>query len=117
MSENKQAQAINEVQWIEDQVEDRRKQTWIVWLLWFFTGLVGGHRFYMGKTGSGVAMAILSVVGWATSWLIIGLLPLAIVFIWAFVDLFLISGWLREDKDKTRQAVERDLQLRKGLHS
>lgn len=115
--ENKQAQALNEAQWVEDEAGRRSKQTWVVWLLWLFLGSVGGHRFYMGKTGSAITMLILSVVGWATTWLLIGFIPLAIVWIWDFIDLFLISGWLRADKEKTRVEVERDLQLRKNLHS
>jgi TM2 domain-containing membrane protein YozV len=43
-------------------------------LLCFFLGLLGVHRFYVGKVGSGVAQ-LLTVGG---------------LFIWAFVDLIVI---------------------------
>jgi TM2 domain-containing membrane protein YozV len=44
-------------------------------LLCFFVGVFGAHRFYVGKTGSGVAQ----------------LLTLGGLGIWAFVDLIMIT--------------------------
>lgn len=67
------------------------ERNWIATvLLCFFLGTLGVHRFYVGKTGSGVAQLVLSVVGWVTSIILIGFIPLAIVGIWAFVDFILI---------------------------
>lgn len=34
------------------------------WLLWFFLGGLGAHRFYFGKMGSGLAMAGLWLHRW-----------------------------------------------------
>lgn len=31
------------------------KETGIAYLFWFFLGAVGGHKFYLGKIGLGVA--------------------------------------------------------------
>lgn len=36
--------------------EDRKKSNIVMWLLWLFTGLFGGHRYYIGNIGYGVAM-------------------------------------------------------------
>ncbi|MBR1676131.1 MAG: TM2 domain-containing protein [Clostridia bacterium] len=31
-----------------------RKNKWVTLLLWFFLGVVGGHKFYEGKVGMGI---------------------------------------------------------------
>lgn len=72
--------------------EANKKSTGVAFLLWFFTGGLGGHRFYLGKTGSAVGQLVLSVLGWATVWFVVGLLFLIPLGIWLLVDLFLISG-------------------------
>jgi TM2 domain-containing membrane protein YozV len=53
-----------------------KKNRIVAALLAFFVGCFGIHRFYMGKTGSGIAMLILTLT-------IVGAL---ISSIWAFVD-------------------------------
>ena len=61
-------------------------------LLAFFLGGFGIHRFYLGHTGTGVAMLILCVVGLATCGI-----TSAVVGVWALVDFVLIlTGSLRE---------------------
>ncbi len=35
----------------------RKKDTLIAFLLWWFLGLFGGHRFYCNRAGSGAAFA------------------------------------------------------------
>jgi TM2 domain-containing membrane protein YozV len=30
------------------------KETWIAYLLWFFFGFIGAHKFYLGKIGWGI---------------------------------------------------------------
>ncbi len=30
------------------------KETWIAYVLWFFLGFLGVHKFYLGKTGWGI---------------------------------------------------------------
>ena len=59
-------------------------------LLSFFLGLFGIHRFYLGRVGSGVAMLVLSIIGWFTIGLLVGFVPLFIVGIWDVVDFFRI---------------------------
>jgi TM2 domain-containing membrane protein YozV len=68
-------------------------------LLAWFLGWAGGHRFYIGKTGTAVVMLILSIVGFATCWLIIGFIPLTIVWVWQLIDfVFAVVGKMK-DKD------------------
>lgn len=59
-------------------------------VLCFFLGAFGIHRFYLGKTGSAVAMLILNIVGWLTVGIFVGIFFLAIVGVWDVVDFFRI---------------------------
>lgn len=72
-----------------------RKSVGVAYLLWLFLGGAGAHRFYAGKTGSGIAMLVLTVLGVILSIVGVGFLLLFAVGIWAIVDAFLIPGWIR----------------------
>lgn len=73
--------------------ESNKKSTGLAYVLWFFLGTLGAHRFYLGRTGSAVAMLGLCVVGWMTIWIVgLGLLFWFPLGIWLVVDIFLIPG-------------------------
>lgn len=74
--------------------EANRKSAGIAYLLWFFLGGFGGHRFYAGRIGSAVVILSLTLIGIVTSIIGIGLIPLAIVGVWVLIDAFLIPGWI-----------------------
>lgn len=59
-------------------------------LLSFFLGMFGIHRFYLGRVGSGAAMLILTILGWLTTGIIVGMVLLFIVGIWDVIDFFRI---------------------------
>ena len=75
--------------------EANKKSLGASYVLWFFLGGLGGHRFYNGRTGSGVAQLLMTIFGII---LIaaggIGILLLLPVSIWVLVDAFLIPGWV-----------------------
>lgn len=87
---------------IEQRVSNEAKSTGAAYLLWLFTGALGGHRFYLGKIGTGALMLILSIIGWATIVVGVGAVPLIIVGLWAIVDAFLIPGMIKRHKDRVR---------------
>lgn len=72
------------------------KEMGIAYILWLFLGTLGIHRFYLGRTGTGITQLVLSLVGWATALLLIGFVFLAVVWVWVIVDAFLIPGMTRE---------------------
>ncbi len=69
------------------------KNILVAYLLWFFLGQLGVHRFYLGRIGSGVAQLVLCVVGYFLLFVFgIGLIFLIPLWIWLIVDIFLIPG-------------------------
>lgn len=73
-----------------------KKSVGAAYLLWFFLGGIGGHRFYAGRVGSGVAYLILQILGWLTVALGVGLFFLGVVALWWIIDGFLLSGIIRQ---------------------
>ncbi|MEF2073206.1 TM2 domain-containing protein [Consotaella aegiceratis] len=80
--------------------EANKKSTGAAYLLWFFLGGLGGHRFYMGRVGSGIGMAALCLLGFVT--LGITFIPLAI---WVIIDAFLLAGMVRNHNRKVALAA------------
>lgn len=71
------------------------KDMTVAYVLALFLGQFGAHQFYLRHVGLGVTQLILTLLGWATAWLIIGWFLLVPVWVWVIVDLFLIPGWVR----------------------
>lgn len=69
------------------QYDARKKSVAAAYILWLFLGSFGAHRFYLGRTGSGVAQLALLLLGWIPfflGWFVLG--------VWWLVDAFLIPG-------------------------
>lgn len=69
----------------------------VAYLLWFFLGCFGAHRFYFGKTGSAIGMLGLTIASAVLSVIMIGFLGYLALFVWWVVDAFLINKWLSGD--------------------
>lgn len=72
------------------------QELFVAYLIWFFVGLFGGHRFYFGHFGLGVLYFLTGgvfLIGW-------------------FVDLFLIGDLVRESKRKQMMRQTGQMQYR-----
>ena len=78
------------------QFEAEKKSLAVAYLLWFFLGSFGAHRFSMGRMGSAIAMLVLSLLGWALAGIYVGFIFLPIVGLWWVLDLFLLPGIVRD---------------------
>lgn len=91
------------------EVEANKKSPVVSYLLWWFTGVVGGHRYYFGKTASAITMTLiffLLIWFWGLGAIITGC--------WAMIDVFFINSWLREDKKKIEKEVFDYLKNKRG---
>jgi len=87
--------------------ESGKKSSGISYLLWFFLGGFGAHRFYLGRTGSAIAMLALYIVSWILLLAAgVGLLGFIVIGIWWIVDAFLIPGIARENNEALQRRIE-----------
>lgn len=71
------------------------KSTVVAYVLWFFLGQLGIHKFYLGKNFMGIIYLIFGLIGWATTFILIGWFFLAVVWLLMFFDLFTMPGTVR----------------------
>lgn len=75
--------------------QNQKKSTGVAYLLWFFFGMFGGHRFYAGQTGTAIAQLILTIT-------VVGMI---VSGVWVLIDAFLIPGMLRKKNDELMQML------------
>ncbi|MCI8209774.1 hypothetical protein AUC61_09525 [Pseudomonas sp. S25] len=90
---------------VEQKVANAKKSTGVAYLLWFFLGGFGGHRFYLGKTGTAVIQLIITLIGCFT------IFPLIITGIWLLVDAFLIPGIIQAGAEKARHEARLEVAI------
>lgn len=66
------------------------KSTALAYVLWFFLGSLGVHRFYLNSPVFGLMQLGMSIVGWMLSFIGIGFLLLVPLWIWLLFDLIWI---------------------------
>lgn len=68
------------------------KSTALAYILWFFFGGIGGHRFYLSSPIMGIAQMSLFLVGSVTSFIGIGFFFLVPLWLWLLFDLLWIAA-------------------------
>lgn len=68
----------------------------LAYALWLPLGLVGAHRFYLGRWGTGLALACVTLATLLLFMVFVGLLTAWLAVGWWLVDAFLIPGMVRE---------------------
>lgn len=81
---------------VSSELENKRKNKTPAWLLWVFTGGVGGHRYYMGDIGYAVAMTL-------CNWMTLGL--------WGLIDAFFINKRLKIKNQEIESKIIEDVKL------
>ena len=72
-----------------------QKSALVAYLLWFFAGMLGAHRFYLGRPGTGAALLTITILSLLLMPTRIGMVTICISVLWVVVDLFLIPGITR----------------------
>ena len=80
---------------LESEVKSQGKNMIVAYILWYFLGIVGGHRFYMGKIGTAVTQLILSLT-------VVGLI---VTGIWWIVDAFLVHTWVKRHNAEVENRI------------
>ncbi|QAY66809.1 TM2 domain-containing protein [Paenibacillus protaetiae] len=80
---------------LEQEVKSRGKNMILAYVLWYFLGMIGGHRFYLGKIGTAVAQLILTLT-------VAGIIVTAI---WWIVDAFLVFQIVRDKNNEVETEV------------
>ncbi|MGX4645574.1 TM2 domain-containing protein [Holzapfeliella sp. JNUCC 80] len=88
---------------VNSEVEKNSKNIVVAYLLCLFFGVLGIHRYYLGKKGSAILMTVLAIT-------VVGSVVSAV---WAFVDLFLIPGIINENKKQVEQEAINNILSRK----
>lgn len=88
--------------YIEQRIANETASPFVAYLLWFFLGMFGAHRFYLGRWMSGLLMLALFGIGSALAFILIGYIPLALVGLWWLIDALLIPGMIAADRAELR---------------
>ncbi|PNZ40096.1 TM2 domain-containing protein [Mammaliicoccus vitulinus] len=95
---------LDEKSYVEQQVANRSKSLVISYVLWFFLGALGGHRFYYGKTCSAIVLLLITLF---TSWWSFGIF----MFIWLIIDALLIPSWKRRNEQSIREQAISEVKI------
>lgn len=84
-----------ELQLLASEMDAKKKSTAVTYLLWFFFGGLGGHRYYLGKYGTAILMT----------------LTIGCLGFWTLIDLFLINGMLKKKNSEIESEIISKIQL------
>ena len=114
---------------LEIELKKRRKNPVVLWLLWLFTGSLGGHRYYLGDKGRAILHTVVFFIA-----IVLGLVaasnaktevealvyaPMAMMMflsipaLWAIIDAFFIGRRLaQKNAEIEAQIIEQIKQMR-----
>lgn len=75
----------------------KKKSKGVAYILWLLLGGIGAHRFYVGRTGTGLVYVAMQVIGWFTAAAGAGALLFIAIGVWWAIDAFLIPGMVRQN--------------------
>ena len=76
---------------------DANKRSAIIgYLLWFFLGYFGVHRFYFARMTSGLVMLAITLASGALTFVLVGYFGLVLIGLWWLIDALLIPGMAQD---------------------
>jgi TM2 domain-containing membrane protein YozV len=81
------------------------KSILVAYILWFFLGWFGVHRFYVGRAASGTILFVITVVSFALIHVSIGLVLMIIPIVWLHLDAFYIPGMVNQANNQPAKAL------------
>lgn len=102
--------SVQEKSLVEQQVTNNKKSVLVAYILWFFLGMTGAHRFYASKGKvAAIIQLVSSIIGFLTTFIFIGFLILFVLGVWVLIDAFLIPGMVRKQADELRELLSKDV--------
>lgn len=83
---------------MEADIAFKEKEMIVSYLLWFFLGFLGVHRFYLGRIKTGVALLLMNTIG------ILLVFPLIIGGIWWLADAYFTFKYTEEHNLKMKKS-------------
>lgn len=80
---------------LQTEMDRKRKKKGVAFVLWWFFGIIGGHRYYLGDIGYALGMTF----------------TLGGIGFWTLIDAFLISGRVDEKNDELERDVIANLSI------
>ena len=106
---SKQGLSTEQLLMVQSEFEKKKINKTPAYLLWFFLGTLGVHRFFIGDKGIGITQLALTVVGWLTAIFLVGFIFLGIVGIWLLVDIFMLSSRIDQINEKKEMHIIAEL--------
>lgn len=74
-------------------LEEQKKNAVVAYVLWWFFGFFGAHRFYMRKDKA-LVMLIITILSILTAVVVIGYIGLLAMFVWWIIDGINLHKWV-----------------------
>lgn len=90
---------------LNQEVKMQSKNVIVAYIVWATTGIIGGHRYFMGKTGSAIAMTLIVLLTFG-----IGAIATAI---WAIVDAMSLYKWIQDEQQHNKEILLNKMKAKK----
>ena len=119
-----------ELAMLSTEIERRKKSRAVLWVLWLFTGTIGGHRYYLGDKGRALLQTIVFILAIVLGFSLIAsaenevealiygpmalFMFLSVPALWAIIDAFFIGRRLTAKNAAIEKQIIKEI---KGMRS
>jgi TM2 domain-containing membrane protein YozV len=106
---------------LSTEIERRKKSRAVLWVLWLFTGTIGGHRYYLGDKGRALLQTIVFILAIVLGFSLIAsaenevealiygpmalFMFLSVPALWAIIDAFFIGRRLARKNEEIEISI------------